>query len=138
MKAALAVLAILLVATACSHGGQQVSRDIDLSVSMTWAGELPPPGTTAVVDFYLMAEDTGNWELIELDVPHPGAAGTLVDTFWYECPIPLPLDGTKVAYRYEVDMTVGAEVYSFVCESEQWHWYAAGAIHCGERARTWE
>ena len=135
MKAALTVLAILLVSTACSHGGQQTTPDVDLSVSMKWAGELPPLGTTAVVDFYLMAQDTGSWELIELDVPHPGVAGTLVDTFWYQCPIPLPLDGTKVTYRYEVDMEVAGEVYSFVCESNVWRWYGAGEIHCEERAR---
>ena len=47
MKAALAVLAILLVATACGYGGQMTDRGIDLGVSATWGGILPPLGTTA-------------------------------------------------------------------------------------------
>ncbi|MCK4512637.1 hypothetical protein KAW64_12910 [bacterium] len=135
MKVALVALAALALSACCVFGGQQVTPHVDLSVSMLWAGELPPAGTTAVVDFYLMAEGTGSWDLIELDVPHPGLSGTLVDTFWYACPVALPADGTKVTYRYEVDMTVGGEVYSFACESGEWRWYAAGAIHCCERER---
>ena len=133
MKAALAVLAILLVATACGYGGQMTGRGIDLGVSATWNGTLPPLGTTATVDFYVMLEGTGNWTPIELDVPYPGAEGTLVDTFWYEYEV--PANGDKVTYRYEVDMTVGAEVYSFVCEGNEFWWYAAGEIHCRERER---
>lgn len=133
MKLCLVALAILLAATACSHGGQMADVGIDLGVSATWGGALPPLGTTATVDFYVMLEGTNNWTLVELDVPYPGAEGTLVDTFWYEYEV--PANGDKVTYRYELDMDVGGEVYSFVCEGGVWWWYAAGAVHCGERAR---
>ena len=133
MKLASVALAVLLVAAACSHGGQMTGRGIDLGVAATWNGELPPVGTTATVDFYVMTEGTGSWLPIEFDVPYPGAEGTLVDTFWYEYEV--PANGDKVTYRYEVDMNVGGEVYSFTCEGMDWWWFAAGGLHCRERAR---
>ena len=54
-----------------------------------------------------------------------------MDTFWF--PFAVPLNGAKVTYRYELDLSVGGEVYSFACESGMWWWYAAGEIHCRER-----
>ena len=133
MKVCLAVLIAVLALTACSHGGQMSSVGIDLGVSARWDGALPPPGTVATVDFYVMSEGSSSWNLVDLDVPYPEASGVLVDTFWYQYEV--PTTGAKVTYRYEVDMWVGGEVYSFTCESGVWWWWAAGAIHCQERER---
>ena len=133
MKLGLVVAMALALTACCMFGGELQSTGIDLGVSMTWAGGLPPAGTTATVDFYLMVEGTGNWALVEADVPFPGFEGTLVDTFWYEYEV--PTNGDHITYRYEVDMDVAGEVYHFACEGNEWWWYAAGAIHCGERER---
>jgi hypothetical protein len=135
MKVALVVATALALTACCVFGGPLPSTGIDLSVSATWDGVLPPLGTTAVVDFYLMAEGTGSWVPLELNVPYPGFEGTLVDTFWFE--YELPVDGTHMTYRYEVDMTIDGATHSYVCESGHWWWYAPdlGEVCCRERAR---
>jgi len=133
MKVCLVVLAALALSACCLFGGEMGSRDIDLGVSARWDGALPPPGSVATVDFYVMTEGTSSWTLIDLDVPYPEASGALVDTFWYQYNV--PTDGSHMTYRYEVDLWVGGQVYNFSCESGMWWWYAAGAIQCKERER---
>jgi hypothetical protein len=133
MKLCLAVLVVLLTVVACSHGGQMANTAIDLGVAARWDGALPPPGSVATVDFYVMVEGTGSWVPIDLNVPYPQAMGALVDTFWYQYNV--PTNGDHVTYRYEVDLAVGGEVYNFSCESGMWWWYAAGEIYCKERER---
>ena len=135
MKLAAVVLTALALSACCVFAGPLPSTGIDLGVAATWAGELPPPGTTATVDFYLMAEGTGSWTLVEGNVAWPGFEGTLVDTFWFEYTV--PEDGAHITYRYEVDLTVDGATHSYSCESGNWWWYAPdlGEIQCMERAR---
>ena len=134
MKVCLVAVAALLVLTACGHGGQLTDGpEVALGTVVLWAGETPPAGSTATVDFYEMLEGTGSWSLVAGGVPYPQVAGALVDTFWYDWQV--PLTGEKVTYRYETSLVVGAEVYNFVCESAVWWWYAGGEVHCSERER---
>ena len=133
MKLCLVALMALALSACCVFGGQMGSTAIDLGVAARWDGGLPPPGSVATVDFYVMAEGAGSWTLIDLDVPYPEENGALVDTFWYAYEV--PTNGTHVTYRYEAHLGVGGQVYNFSCESGMWWWYAAGAIQCKERER---
>ena len=142
MKLSICVLIVVALGACCVSGGPvQDGPEIELSVSALWNGTTPPEGSSAMVDFYVMEQGTGAWTPLELAVPYPVAtpAGVLVDTFRYESE--LPMSGAKVAYRYEVALTVDGETYSpadypaLTCESSVWWWYVAGSIICSERER---
>ena len=142
MKLSVCVLLVLVLGACCAIGGPiSDGPEIDLFVSALWNGETPPAGSSATVDFYVLAESVGSWNLIALDLTYPvDAAGVLVDTFRY--PYEIPTTGEKVTYRYEVDLSVGGELYTaadypsaLTCESGVWWWFFAGAIFCSERER---
>lgn len=138
MKLIAVVMVLLALGACCIFGGQLTDGpEIELLVSATWGGEVPPVGSTASVDFYVLAEGIGTWNPIQLDVPYPEEAGVLVDTFRFEYEV--PTSGARVTYRYEVDLTVAGVTYTaeafpeLACESGEWWWYFGGAIWCEER-----
>jgi len=142
VRFSICALIVLALGACCVIGGPLPDGpELELRVSALWNEERPPIGSTASVDFYVMLEDTGSWEPLALDEPYPieTATGALVDTFGFD--VEVPLDGSKVAYRYEVELTVDGETYSpadypsLSCESGVWWWYFRGRIDCSERER---
>lgn len=142
MKLILVVLVALMVGACCSFGGELVDGpEIELKAAARWAGEIPPAGSSATVDFYVLAESVGSWNLIAPDLTYPvDAAGVLVDTFRLDYEV--PINGEHVTYRYELDLTVAGVTYlaadypdALTCESGVWWWYFAGRLFCSEGAR---
>jgi hypothetical protein len=143
MKCCLIVLVALSLGACCCFGGELGDgREIYLEASARWAGEVPPIGSSATVDFYVMVEGVGNWlpAVDGTDVPYPvDGTGALVDTFKF--PYGVPASGERVTYRYELDLTVGGTTYtaadypSLACESGEWWWYFAGRLYCSESPR---
>lgn len=142
MKLTLIVLVALSLGACCCFGGELLNGpEIELKAAARWAGEIPPEGSSATVDFYVLAENVGSWNLIEPDVPYPvDAAGVLLDTFRFEYAV--PLDGAHVTYRYELDLSVAGVTYTaedypdaLACESGAWWWYFAGRLYCSEGGR---
>ena len=140
MKLVAAVIMVMALGACCLLGGQLADGpEISLWSVALWGGAIPPEGSTAMVDLYVMVEPTGTWSVLELDVPYPEVAGVLVDTFWYEYEV--PLTGERVTYRYGIDLTVAGTTYTaqdhpeLACESEEWWWYFGGSVLCGERER---
>lgn len=138
----LLVTAVLLVSGACCVIGGPLTDgpEIELRVSALWNEATPPPGSSATVDFYVLAEGESDWTVLELDVPYPNLAGVLVDTFRYNYDV--PITGERVTYRYEVDMIVGGVTYraleypeALVCEGGTWWWYFGGRVLCSETGR---
>lgn len=144
MKLVLISLLALSLGACCCFGGELVDGpELDLKAAARWAGEIPPVGSSATVDFYVMAEGVGNWTLVEggSDLPYPvDGAGALLDTFRF--PYEVPATGEHVTYRYELDLTVGGTTYTaedypdaLICESGVWWWCFAGRLLCSEGPR---
>jgi hypothetical protein len=142
MRLVMLAILILSVAIGCAHGDAlHDGPEISLCVSVLWNGEPAPVGSTAAIDFYVMREGTGSWELVSRDEPFPIMTETaaLADTMFFDYDV--PEDGGRVTFRYEVELTVDGEIYSpadypeLVCESGVWWWYFRGSIECSERER---
>lgn len=141
VKTCLVAVLVVVLSSCCVLGGQLVDGpEIELKAVALWGGTTPPPGSSATVDFYVMSETMGMWNLIWEDVPYPEEGGVLVDTLRRDYDV--PLDGGKVTYRYEMDLTVGGVTYTaedypvdLTCESGVWWWYFAGGLSCSESPR---
>lgn len=141
MKVLFVSVLALFLGACCVFGGMLTDGpEINLKASALWNEQTPPPGSTATVTFYVLAEGVGSWNLVQSDVPYPEIAGVLVDTFRF--PYEVPLTGERVTYRYEMDLTVGGITYAagdypdvLTCESGEWWWYFGGRLRCSEEER---
>lgn len=141
MKVLVATLVVVLLGACCVIGGPLPDGpEIELKVAARWNEQTPPTGSSAIVDFYVMLEGTGNWTILLLDVPYPEDGGVLLDTMRLDYEV--PLNGDHVTYRYEIDLTVGGVIYTaadypedLACESGKWWWHFGGKIYCSEGPR---